>query len=155
VKQLVNISDEASVAALLAGLSEISQPVFGAMTSRHMVEHLVFSLKFSNGKAPQRVHYPDRIADKIKSVVIGSEAMMPEGFKSPVLPKDGLPPLAYPDLAGAIAQLFTELGDFHAYFAADPDNTPVNPTMGALTHSEWIRFHNKHFTHHFRQFNLI
>ena len=40
------------------------------------------------------------------------------------------------------------------YFEENKDATPINPTMGELNKQEWIIFHNKHFEHHFKQFNL-
>ena len=40
------------------------------------------------------------------------------------------------------------------YFKENKDATPINPTMGELNKQEWTIFHNKHFEHHFKQFNL-
>jgi len=31
----------------------------------------------------------------------------------------------------------------------------IPPRLGKLNYKEWIIFHNKHFTHHFKQFELI
>ena len=39
--------------------------------------------------------------------------------------------------------------------SGNPAAKPVNPTMGELDRHEWVKFHNKHFTHHFKQFDLI
>ncbi|MFI5156234.1 MAG: hypothetical protein ACHQEM_08610 [Chitinophagales bacterium] len=55
----------------------------------------------------------------------------------------------------AITQLKIELKNFDQFFKDHPLAKPVNPTMGPLDHKEWIIFHNKHFTHHFKQFNLL
>ncbi|MFI5156737.1 MAG: hypothetical protein ACHQEM_11150, partial [Chitinophagales bacterium] len=76
------------------------------------------------------------------------------GFRAPMLPPDPVP-LKNQSLEAAKEQLKQELNAFDEYFARDPDAKPTNPTMGPLHFDEWLIFHNKHFTHHFKQFNLL
>jgi oxepin-CoA hydrolase/3-oxo-5,6-dehydrosuberyl-CoA semialdehyde dehydrogenase len=57
-------------------------------------------------------------------------------------------------LKTSISILLSELKSFDKYFVDNKDATPINPTMGELSKQEWTIFHNKHFEHHFKQFNL-
>ena len=152
---MIDILDRTKLFDILSKLQTDSKPQFGAMTPQHMVEHLAFAVRFSNGKEPQQHHYPTDKEEKIKGFVIGTDNEMPIGFKSPVLPIEGLPTLKYSSLTNAIDNLKTELTDFDNYFINQPLQKPINPTMGELNYQEWVRFHNRHFTHHFRQFSLL
>ena len=128
-------------------------PAFGRMSAQHMVEHLVFIVSISNGKLPHKVFYSDEKAAKIKAYTIHSDKEIIVGFRAPMLPDRPLP-LLFSDLDEAIDQLRAELSDFDQFFMNYPEASPTNPTMGPLNFDEWIIFHNKHFTHHFKQFHL-
>jgi hypothetical protein len=151
---MIDILVRANLFEVLNPLQADMKPEFGAMTPQHMVEHLAFAVRFSNGKEPQQHHFTSDKEQKIKSFVIGSERDMPIGFKSPVLPIDELPVLKHSSLTNAIETLKTELSDFDSYFLKHPFEKPINPTMGELCFKEWVIFHNRHFTHHFKQFRL-
>jgi hypothetical protein len=60
----------------------------------------------------------------------------------------------YPDIEAAINQLMTELNDFDRYFK-ETGVTAIHGGFGPMDYNEWVIWHNKHFTHHLRQFNLI
>lgn len=152
---MINISDKATVFDILGQLQPGERPRFGAMTPQHMVEHLAFSVRFSNGKEPQKRYYPPEKEQKIKAYILDTDNDFMIGFKAPVLPAEGLPELQCSDLVEAVSTLKNELADFDRYFEKHPAAQPVNPTMGELKHVEWIRFHNRHFTHHFKQFGLL
>jgi hypothetical protein len=115
---------------------------------------LTFAIMFSNGKLPQKLYFPIDKAEIIKKTIIYSNKEMPIGFKAPML-NDELLELKFPNLKFAISVLLSELNGFDKYFEENKDATPINPTMGELNKQEWIIFHNKHFEHHFKQFNLI
>ena len=152
---MVNILDRDTILKMLNPLKAAALPIFGTMTAQHMVEHLILTVRFSNGKEPQHQHYSREKEAKIKEFVIGTSKEMPIGFKSPVLPAEGLLPLACSSLGSAKDRLRMELKDFDLHFESNPLDKPINPTMGQLNYQEWIIFHNKHFTHHFNQFNLL
>lgn len=152
---MINFSDKEQVSQLLMRLQADAQPVFGIMTPQHMVEHLAFTVRFSNGKAPQQHHYPAEKEAKIKAYICYTDNPLTIGFRAPVLPVGELIPLRYDNLPDAIGNLLQEISDFENYFRENSSERPVNPAMGELDQSEWRTFHNKHFTHHFRQFNLI
>lgn len=150
---MIDILNRTALFEHINKLNEDDKPAFGAMSPQHMVEHLAFTVGFSNGNAPQQQRYPAEKEQKIKAFILDND--MPVSFKSPVLPEEGLPTLKQPNLAAAIEQLNIELAHFDQYFALHPSAEPLNPTMGTLKYTEWLRFHNRHFTHHFKQFNLI
>jgi hypothetical protein len=154
-RDMINILDRSKLFEILDKLRADDKPMFGAMKAQHMVEHLAFTVCFSNGKEPQQHHYTADKEQKIKAFVLDSDKDMPIGFKSPALPTEGLPILKQARLSDAIDNLKTELNDFDKYFLKHPLNKPINPTMGELNYEEWVRFHNRHFTHHLRQFRLI
>jgi hypothetical protein len=152
---MIDILDRAKLFEILGKLKADDEPVFGAMTAQHMVEHLIFTVCYSNGKEPQQHHYTTDKEQKIKTFVINTDKEMPIGFKSPVLPAEGLPALNHSSLTDAIDHLKTELNNFDMYFLKNPSDRPINPTMGELNYKEWVRFHSRHFTHHFKQFGLV
>ena len=129
-------------------------PVFGKMGPQHMVEHLIMIVRISTEKTPEKLYYREEKAEKIKAFTIYSDKEIMVGFKAPMIPETPMP-LVFSDLQSAIDQLKSELSDFDQFFKDYPLARPVNPTMGPLDHQEWIIFHNKHFTHHFKQFNLL
>lgn len=151
---MVDISNRLSITEKLGCLRINSIPLFGKMTAQHMVEHLTFAIMFSNGKLPQKLYLPNDKAQLIKAAIIYSDKVMPIGFKAPMLGED-LPELKYTDLKNSIVKLLLALDMFDKYFIENVNEKPMNPTMGELTKQEWIIFHNKHFKHHFKQFNLI
>jgi hypothetical protein len=151
---MIDINNRQEITDIIKKLSVDSSPLWGKMTAQHMVEHLTFTVKFSNGKTPQRLYFTQEKAELIKTFVVYSDKDLTKGFKAPML-GDDLPGLENPDIQTAVENLFVELERFDNYFVLNPDAKPTNPTMGELDRQEWIKFHNKHFTHHFRQFNLI
>lgn len=152
---MIDILDRVKLLGILDQLQPGEKPRFGAMTAQHMVEHLAFSVRFSNGKEPQKHYYPPEKEQKIKTYILDTDNDFMIGFKAPVLPADGLPELWCSDLKEAVSALRNELVCFDNYFEEHPADQPVNPTMGELNHREWVRFHNRHFSHHFKQFGLL
>lgn len=148
----LNIGDTAHLERLLAKLQIEQQPVFGQMTPQHMVEHLSFLLVVSRGKKPLPQVTPE---DKLLGYLafLQSEKPLPENFKAPFI--EGLPKLYYPDLDTAKNKLFIELNNFYDYYTEYPVAKNMHPVFGPLDKNQWELFHNKHFTHHFRQFALI
>lgn len=151
---MLNIQDREDIFNKLGRLSKDDIPVFGRMSAQHMVEHLSFTVMMSNGKLPHALYYSKEKADKIREYTIQTDKEIIIGFRAPMLPSDPVP-LKNNSLEAARKQLKHELTAFDEYFMNDPDGRPTNPTMGPLRFDEWLIFHNKHFTHHFKQFNLL
>lgn len=151
---MINIQDRNTVFEILKKLESDATPMFGKMSPQHMIEHLILALSFSNGKSPQPLMVDERIAKTIKHYTINTDREMSVGFKAPML-GDDLIPLSYPSLEIAIEHLKEDLNAFDLYFKNNPDTKPISPVIGELNYAEWIVFHNKHFTHHFKQFGLL
>lgn len=150
----VDITNRKELNALLDKLTENTQGQWGLMKAQNMIEHLALVMQHTNGKkqAPQRT--TDEEAKKMKDMMIYTDAEIPQGLKSP-LAGETADPFTYASLDEAKKHLNDELDEFENCFAANPSATFIQPRMGALTHDEWIIFHNKHFTHHFKQFGLV
>lgn len=152
--KMVDINNRTDIFKRLENLKVNAVPAFGIFTPQHMVEHLSDVVMLSNGKQPVQLCYPEHEAALLKENLIYSDNDFPMDFKAPLM-GDNLPELELPDLQTAIEKLKTELNDFDRYFVKHEFSKPVNPIMGALDKDEWVIFHNKHFTHHFKQFNLL
>lgn len=150
----VDITNRAELNALLNRLTEDTQGQWGLMKAQNMIEHLALVMQHTNGKKQAIQRTTDVEAQKIKEAMIYSEAEIPKGLKSP-LAGETADPFTFASLEEARQHLNNELDEFHNYFAANPSATFIQPRMGSLTYNEWIIFHNKHFTHHLKQFGII
>lgn len=151
----INIADRNNVFDLLSKLSPDTIPAFGTLTPQHMIEHLIVTIRYSNVKINRQLTLDEARANQAKAVLIYTDTELPKGFKSPLMPKEGLPPLEFDNLTDAIRNLNEELEKLEHYFIENPEETTTNPFMGELQYKEWLVFHGKHFTHHFKQFGLI
>ena len=128
------------------------QPIFGLMTAQHMVEHLIWSVTFCNGKFPQQQITTPEMAIKLRPLLMHTIKPYPRGIKTPMLGETP-PPLKYTDISSAIEQLKVELIAFDKFF--ETNTTAINPALGVLNYEEWVMVNNKHFTHHMGQFELV
>ena len=151
---MLDIYNKQDLIDRLNNLKVDSQPVFGKMSAQHMIEHLAVTFMISNGKAPQKLYTPLEKVDRFKAAFFHPENEFPMGIKAPVLP-DEVVPLRYPDLPTAIQKFWKEFNAFEAFYAENPNAKPMHPVIAELSKEEWILFHNKHVTHHFKQHGLI
>ena len=151
----VDITNRQELNSLLNNLTENTQPKWGSLKAQNMVEHLAKTLQYSNGKKEIAQRNSDEEALKAKQNFLYTDAEMSMGLKSPLLPGEGPIPFEFSSLDEAKKNLNKELDDFEMYHAHHPDAFFVQPRLGKLNHKEWIIFHGKHFTHHFKQFGLI
>ncbi len=135
-------------------LSEDTNPVWGSMNAHRMVEHLIMSLRLSNGKLKiDKLIFPEEKLPILKRFLM-SPRPLPKNFNNPVV--SGLTKeYIYSTFSEAVEELKKEFKDFELYFEENPDATPLNPSYGKLNRDEWIQFHKKHFKHHYEQFGLI
>lgn len=68
---MIDILDRTKLFEILNKLQADDKPEFGAMTPQHMVEHLTFSVRFSNGKEPQQHYYPTEKEQKSRHLSLG------------------------------------------------------------------------------------
>lgn len=134
-------------------ITETAKPLFGKMSAQHMIEHLSFALMFSNGKLPQKLYLSEEKANYAKQNLLNSDLEFPKGYKAPMLGEELLD-LKFPSFETAKTKLLTEIDDFKDYFEQNKEKKIMSPVFGELNQEEWIRFHNKHFTHHFKQFGV-
>ena len=55
----------------------------------------------------------------------------------------------------ATEELLTEIEIFKSRFSGKENEREMHPIFGELNYKEWLIYHNKHFQHHFQQFNLM
>src|SRR5690554_166928 len=134
-------------------LSPLTKRKFGKMTPQHIMEHLTFSLMFSNGKMPQELVVSTESAEKTKIHFIKQDNDFEPGFKTPMLGNEP-PQYVFKDLEEAKDNLLNSIGEFQNFFKNNPTEKPINPIMGPLNKEEWIILHNKHFKHHFYQYGI-
>jgi hypothetical protein len=151
----VNIADRQELNTLLDNLTENTQPKWGQMKPQNMIEHLAKVLQYTNGKKEIAQRTTEEEGLKAKQFLIYTDAELPMSLKTPLLPEDGPILFEFSSLDEAKENLNKELDDFETYHANHPDALFIQPRLGKLNHREWIVFHNKHFTHHFKQFGLI
>ncbi len=150
----IDISKREELNSLLNNLTENTQAQWGLMMPQNMIEHLAKTLQYTNGKREIAQRTTEQEANAAKQALIYTDMEIPKGLKSPLAGE--LPDLfEFADLNEAKRNLNNELNDFESYFAGNPGAAPMQPRLGRLTYQEWIIFHSKHFTHHFKQFGLI
>ena len=109
------IEKKSELKTLLKKLNGDEEPEFGLMTPQHMIEHLAQTIRFSNGKAPQKLVFKNEVAKKIKFRITQTNSEIQPGFKTPILPKDKLLNLDFENIVEAINNLITEIDDFEQF----------------------------------------
>jgi hypothetical protein len=150
----VDINKREELNRLLDNLFEDTEAQWGLMRPQHMIEHLVKTLEFSNGKLQVAQKATEQEAKLAKESFIYTDMEMPKGLKSSLL-GDVPAPFRFPGLHDAKWNLNNELDEFNNYFENNSSATFIHPRLGSLNYEEWIILHNKHFTHHFKQFGLL
>jgi hypothetical protein len=151
----IDITNRSQLSSLLSKLFETTEPLWGNMKAQNMIEHLSNVLQYTNGKKQIAQRTTAEEGLKAKQAFIYSDAAMSKGLKSPLLPVEGPIRFEFSSLEEAKRHLIQELDEFESYHASHPDAEFVQPRLGKLNYKEWIIFHDKHFTHHFKQFGLI
>ena len=149
----VNFLDEEEVRATLSKLSKESVPIFGKMNAQQMVEHLSAITKIANGNWKVDVFVSDEKTARRKPF-LDTDNELQQGFRASFL-SDEPNALKFDSLAEAIDDLIYQIVYFEAVFRDDKNRTVVHPFFGELDYEYWKKFQVKHFTHHFKQFNLV
>ncbi len=151
---MVDILNSGQLQSVLSKLKSDALPLWGKMSPQNVIEHLTKTVKISSGKIEVKFYLSQEEADKIKQKLIYGDMQLSAGIKNPSMGNEP-PELLHPDLKTAIDDLNNEIINFEIYYKQNPDITNVHPRMGNLKYAEWLTFHNKHFTHHFKQYNLL
>jgi oxepin-CoA hydrolase/3-oxo-5,6-dehydrosuberyl-CoA semialdehyde dehydrogenase len=149
MNKFIDMNDRQLLQQRFAMLKPDAQPLWGKMTPRQMVEHLVVSVAYTNGKKHTTCNRPADAAERDKNRAVYGDTEIPKNVILEELP--GIH--TYPDLSTAVDALMAELLIFDQYFK-QPGVTEVHAAFGPLNHHEWLLWHGKHFTHHLKQFGL-
>ena len=149
MNRFIDINDRKLLLRLFCQLQPEAKPHWGKMTSQQMVEHLVVSVEYTNGKktTTSGIAAEKALADKMRMVY--TDWVIPKNVILEELPGIN----TFTGLPEAINQLKIELDQFDRYFE-QPGATSIHPAFGPLNHHEWLLWHGKHFTHHLWQFGL-
>lgn len=150
---MIDFKNGVEVIRLLKTLESDTIPVYGIMTPQHMIEHLASAVQISSGKKEIGLHVSKEMAENNKKILLTTMEFKPVGTTSPS--NKNLKELSYLNLEQAKNMLLKEMGDFDIFYKADKTKKTTHPRFGELNYYEWISFHNKHFTYHFKQFKLI
>ncbi len=129
------------------------KPLWGKMTAQHMVEHLILAVRTSNSKLKVECFNPPEKIPTLKRFLV-SNRPLPKEFMNPIIGPDVIP-LEFKSLEEAITNLRNEIEEYITFFNENPSAILTNPTFGDLNREEWEIFHQKHFTHHLKQFGLL
>src|SRR5436190_9840476 len=112
---MIDINKREELFETLSKLRTEQQPVFGLMGPQHMIEHLIWSVTFCNGKFPQQQITTSEMAIKLRPLLMYIVKPYPRGIKTPIL-RETPPPLKYTDIPPAIEQLKEELIAYDNFF---------------------------------------
>jgi len=137
----------------LSALRDDTRPGWGKMTAQQMVEHLIWAVEISTGKALADCTFPEAQRERLKAFLYENRPT-PREFQNPAFAA-GLPTLRYAGAADATAALRHEVRLFLDQAAATPGAARTHPVFGPIAAEEWARSHFKHCYHHLLQFGLI
>jgi hypothetical protein len=148
--KFIDINNREKLAGLLHSLDAGAKPLWGKMKPQQMVEHLLGEIEYTNGEKIFISDVPAEEASQGKQKWVYSDVELPKNVILETLPDE----YRFASLEAAINQLMKELADFDLYFA-QPGATCHHLAYGPMNHEEWLLWHGKHFTHHFKQFGLV
>jgi hydroxymethylglutaryl-CoA reductase len=148
----VNFLDEQMVRTQLSKLNKNSKPIFGLMNAQQMIEHLSAVTQIANGNWDVGVFVSDEKTARRKPF-LDTENELQIGFKASFLAEEPSD-LKFNSIEEAIGDLVYQIEIFVKVFKYDKSRTVIHPFFGALDFEYWKMFQVKHFTHHFKQFNL-
>jgi hypothetical protein len=148
----IDITDRKNLNSLLSTLRPGTLALWGKMNAQNMIEYLVEAVEYTNGKRTADLRFPTDKANKQRQDLVQSDFVIPGGVPS-YLP-DATKTKRFNDLTTAILALNKELDAFEHFFKTE-GITATHFEFGPMTYKEWIIWHGKHFTHHFKQFGLL
>ncbi|WYW55313.1 hydroxymethylglutaryl-CoA reductase, degradative [Polaribacter marinaquae] len=147
----VDFKNESSLRGLLNSLEIETPAIFGKMNGQQMVEHLALLLKVSNGKIDADFFVEEEKSSRRKAF-LDTDNELQVGFKASMLSEEPVP-AKFSTLKDSIEDLILQIESFETHFKTNA--TENHPFFGELDYQYWCKFHVKHFTHHFKQFNLV
>tara|TARA_R110002126_G_scaffold181187_4_gene330045 strand:- start:55373 stop:57097 length:1725 start_codon:yes stop_codon:yes gene_type:complete len=138
------------ITAKLTRLTRETQPVFGKMNGQQVIEHLSLLMQISNGTIEADYYVSDEKTARRKPF-LDSEGELHIGFRASIL-SDEPTKEKFDAIQEALADLINQIEAFETHFKSE--QTENHPFFGELDYEYWKKFHVKHFTHHFKQFDL-
>ncbi|MEN8703842.1 MAG: DUF1569 domain-containing protein [Polaribacter sp.] len=123
------------------------------MNAQQMIEHLSAITQIANGNWNIDVFVTDEKSARRKPF-LDSENELQMGFRAAYL-SDGPAELKFNSIKEAIDDLHDQIQQFVMVFKKEKDRIVVHPFFGELNFEYWEKFQVKHFTHHFKQFDLL
>jgi len=137
---------------LLQKLQTDTQPRWGKMNVRQMIEHMIDIMMLASGKIRLPIVTPADRLPKLQEFMM-SERPFKENTKSPVLPEEPTP-VKKNTKEAAIGKLQEEVIYFFEAFEKDPGLKTTHPVFGELNFEMNIQLLHKHALHHLRQFGI-
>lgn len=147
----VDFLHKSDVKKTLSTLKADSKPLFGKMNGQQMIEHLSFLMQVSNGKINADYFVEDE-KSKRRKAFLDTDGELQIGFKAPLLSEEPIPE-KFDTIQDSLDDLLLQIDDFTTHFKTVKIEN--HPFFGELDFEYWKKFHVKHFTHHFKQFNLL
>jgi hypothetical protein len=148
----IDITDRKRLNSLLSSLQPGTPALWGRMNAQNMIEHLVEAVEYTNGKKLADLKVPIDKANEQRENLVLSDFVIPGGVTG-YLP-DATKTKRFKDLETSILALNKELDAFEYFFKTE-GITATHFEFGPMNYPEWITWHGKHFTHHFKQFGLL
>ena len=138
--------------SILNGLNSSKTPLWGKMNAQEMVEHLSDMLMMSRGTGNFTI---DIDAETIarRQQFLSSDKEMAKNIAVPFTKE--IIELRHDELELALDEFAEEWINFTEYYENNPSASVIHPYYGDLDFNLWLKMHDKHFTHHFKQFGLI
>jgi hypothetical protein len=138
--------------SLLQKLDTNTSPLWGKMSARQMIEHMIDVMMVANGKIKLPIVTPADRLPKFREFMM-SEKPFKENTKSPVLGEEPVP-LKKHTKEAAIGKLQEEIIYFFEAFEKNPALKTTHPVFGELDFEMNIQILHKHALHHLRQFGV-
>ena len=153
-ESLVEMTED-KIQKTLSTLAENTKPKLGTITPQQMIENLEYTYKISAGEIQDsKIDAAENILEKAHNSLYNYKDF-PKNSQLPLLEKDTLMPLQYPDLRTAIENFNKTRVRYLSYFKENIDAKLKSPVFGELNKYEWYLLERKLLNHHFKQFELI
>ena len=138
--------------AVLNGLTPSQKPLWGKMNAQEMVEHLSDMLMMSRGTGNFTIDVDAETIARRQQFLL-SDKEMAKNIAVPFTKE--LIELRNNELELAVDEFTDEWMNFTEYYENNPSASVIHPYYGDLDFNLWLKMHDKHFMHHFKQFGLI
>lgn len=138
---------------ILEKLNLKTKPLWGQMDSQQMIEHLIYVFEISNG-VKNIEDQTQTIPYKKAEMFLKSKEEMPKNFSAKFLSKTPNKH-KFKELNSAISNLILNIDKYNEFWRGKEQTTCNHPVFGQLNKEKWNKVHNKHITHHLKQFDLI